>query len=80
MYVKYAASFYVLTFRLMNRRLFLALIVIVFIRNNHLRLLLILTPRYVVFSVVLRVLSCQCVWEDTWFSFSVNSENLTCQA
>ena len=60
-YVLYVASFSclfcVLTFRLMNRRLFLALIVIVFMGCDQLRLLLIVTPRYFVFSVVLRLVS-----------------------
>ena len=60
-YVLYAASFSclfcVLTFRLMNLRLFVALFVIVFMWDNQLRLLLITTPRYFEFSVVLRVVS-----------------------
>jgi len=60
-YVLYAASFScllcVLTFRLMNLRLFLALFQIVFMWDDQLRSLLIVTPRYFAFSVVLRVVS-----------------------
>jgi len=47
----------VLTFRLMNLRLFLALFVIVFMWDDQLRLLLMVTPRYFAFSVVLSVVS-----------------------
>jgi len=65
--------FCVLTFRLMNLRLFLALFVIVFMWDDQLRLLLILTPIYFAFSVVLIVVSW--VWEDNRFLFSVYSKN-----
>ena len=48
----------------MNLRLFLALIVIVFLWYDQLRLLLKVTPIYFVFSVVLRVVSYESLWED----------------
>jgi len=80
-YILYAASFSclfcVLTFRLMNIRLFLALFVIVFMWDDQLRLLQIVTPIYFAFPVVLRVVSWSVYRKLTDFFFSMYSENFT---
>jgi len=71
-YVLYAASFSclfcVLTFRLMNLRLFLALLVIVFVWDYQ------VSPRYFAFSVGVVI---KCIWEDNRFLFYVYSKNFT---
>ena len=60
-----------------DESLFLALFVIVFMWDDQLRLLLIVTPRYFAFFCGFEGGVMKCVWEDNCFLFSVYSKNFT---